>query len=441
MMTTTLPGVLELIDGRDRQTPVYIPRPTAVREPAAREDEVREVVEDIRLRGDAALLTHSERLLGTRASAGELRVAGDTVAKAAQLVRPELIEALEIMAARLHETCTRQKIEGWFEQRGDGVVGELVRPLRRVGIYVASRPVALPSTVINSVVPAQVAGVDGIAVAARPGPGGEIPEAVLAACAVVGVDEVYRIAGAPGIAALAYGTETVRPVDKIVGPGEQDAALAKRLVHGWVGTDADAAPSDIVIVADDAAAPEAIAAELVAEAERTSHGAFVVITWVEDIVERVLTALELRLAAIGADDIENSFIEGGRVVLVRDRDQALQTVNSFAPQRLSLMFAGAFDALDDVKTAEAVYVGASTPVSTARYVCGINDVLPGGALSRWASGLSVHDFMKRIYACGLEAGALPRLARHAQAIARTERIGDRPHTFGWPLDGLGEAGR
>jgi histidinol dehydrogenase len=413
--------MLDLIDGRALLGPVHIPRPAPVRGGLDPHEAVRTIVEDVRLRGDAAVLEQTQRLDG--ASLQALRVDLSVVDRARSLVRPELIDALEVMTERLRRTCEAQLEPGWLEDSGDDVVGELVRPLRRVGIYVPGGRAAYPSSVIMAAVPARVAGVEALAVATPPDGRGEVSDAVLAACAVAGVDEVYAMGGAQAIAALAYGTESVRPVDKIVGPGNIYVLLAKRMVAGWVGTDSEAGPTEIAIVADATAAPDVVAADLIAQAEHGPLGAHVLVTWVPELVQGVNDALEVQVAKHErSDDVENALIEGGRAVMVKDRAHALETVNAFAPEHLELIFEGARDSLELVRNAGAVFVGPFSPVSAGDYVAGTNHVLPSGGAARWSSGLSTREFLKHIYVCALEEGSLRRLAPHIDALASAEGL-------------------
>ena len=272
-------------------------------------------------------------------------------------------------------------------------------------------------------VPAQIAGVEGIAVASPPGSNGEIAETVLAACAVAGIDEVYRVGGAQGIAALAYGTESVRPVEKVVGPGNLYVTYAKRAVQGWVGTDAETGPTEIAIIADESMDPAVIAADLIAQAEHGPHGAHVLITWVPDLIEAVTEHLDQAiLRHERSDDVENALIEGGRGMLVRDLQQAIETVNAFAPEHLELCFSGAADALDEIRNAGSVFVGNYSPVVMGDYVGGTNHVLPSGGAARWGSGLGVNDFVKQIYVSGYEPPALQRMLAHIEALSEAEGL-------------------
>ena len=413
--------MLELIDGRDQQSPVHIARPRPPLSASGPEEVVREIVDDVRLRGDDAVMEYTRRF--DRANFDRLRVDESSIRNARGLVRPELVDALEVMVERLRRTCEHQVPQTWIEHTDDEVTGELIRPLRRVGIYVPGGRLPYPSTVVMTVVPAQVAGVEDIAICSPPEPSGEIAEVVLAACDLLGIREVYRMGGAQGIAALSFGTETVPPVDKIVGPGNVYVTLAKRLVSGWVGTDSEAGPTEIAVVADDTVSPRVLAADLIAQAEHGPLGTHALITWMPEVAQAVMDELEtMVMRHERPDDVENALIEGGRAVVVRDLDHALATANALAPEHLELVFAGALDALDGVRNAGAVFVGAYSPVAAGDYVAGTNHVLPSGGTARWASGLGVFDFLKRIYVSGLEPSALERLAPHIDALAEAEQL-------------------
>jgi histidinol dehydrogenase len=415
--------MLELIDGRNQQTPVHIGRPRTVGSTTNAERAAHDVVADVRLRGDRALVEYAQRFDRVSLSVDGLRVPPNEILRARNLVRPELLEALQGMADRLRTTCEKQKPEGWIDRGDDEFVGEVVRPLRRVGVYAPGGRAAYPSSVIMAAIPAQVAGVQGIAVASPPRPSGEIAEPVLAACAVAGIDEVYRVGGAQAIAALAYGTESVRPVDKVVGPGNLYVTFAKRAVQGWVGTDSEAGPTEIAVIADETIDPAVVATDLVAQAEHGPHGTQVLVTWSPEVLESVESHLDrIVLLHERADDVENALIEGGRGVLVRDLRHALETTNAFAPEHLQLCFEGAMDALDEVHNAGSVFVGNDSPVPMGDYTGGTNHILPSGGTARWASGLGVSDFVKRIYVSGYERSALERKLAPIQVLSEAEGL-------------------
>ena len=428
--------MLELIDGRGDPGAVYVPRPRPV-STSDPSDDVRAIIDDVRSRGDAALFELTARFDRANITAETLRVDPATITKARSLVRPELIDAIEVAAERVRRTSEHQKKESWFDESPDERIGELVRPLRRVGVYVPGGRAAYPSTVVMAAVPAQVAGVEDIAVVSPPGPGGELAEPVLAACAVLGITEVYRVGGAQAVAALAYGTDTVRPVDKIVGPGNIYVTLAKRFVQGSVGVDSEAGPSEIAIVADATCDPEVLALDIIAQAEHGPLGTHALITWDEELIEPFFASLEIEVGRHKkAEELENVLIEGGRAVLVRDVDQAFETVNLLAPEHLQLSFEGARDSLDKVRNAGAVFVGPNSPVPAGDYVAGTNHVLPAGGTARWASGLGVGDFVKSIYVCDLSEAALARLAPHIDAFAEAEGL----HGHGRAVDARLDSG-
>lgn len=413
--------MLHTIDGRDPKSPVHIPRPKPLKGNEEAERVVAALVDDVRERGDTALFEHTRKLDGADITAATLKIDPALIEKSRSLVRPEFLSALEVMAERLTSTCERQTPQSWVERREDEFVGELIRPVRRVGCYIPGGRAPLASTVLMTAIPAKVAGVERIAIATPPTERGEVAEPILAACAVAGVSEVYAMGGAQAIAALAYGTESVRPVDKIVGPGNIYVTLAKRRVSGWVGIDTEAGPSEIAIVADGTADPGLIAADLVAQAEHGPLGTHVLVTWDEGLARAVTDGIErVVMTHERPEDIENHLTEGGAVVLVRDLDHALETVNAFAPEHLELMFVGAEDALDRIQSAGSVFVGAHSPVAVGDYVGGTNHVLPTGGTARFASALGVADFVKRIYVSGYSQDALTRLAPHVDALSEAE---------------------
>ncbi|MPZ68239.1 MAG: histidinol dehydrogenase [Actinobacteria bacterium] len=415
--------MLEIIDGRAQSTPVHILRPRPHGGLAQPEDTVRGIVEDVRDHGDSALISFTERFDKAHLTPDRLRVTPEEIARSRSLVRPELIDALEVTAEKLRSTCARQVTTDWFDERADEFVGEVVRPLSRVGIYVPGGRATYPSSVVMGAVPAQVAGVEGIAVCSPPGAGGDIPEATLAACSVVGIEEVYRMGGAQGIAALAYGTASVRPVQKIVGPGNIYVTLAKRRVSGWVGVDTDAGPTEVAIVAGEGARAREVAADLVAQAEHGPLGTHVLITWLPELVEEVIEALDGEVMHHPrADEVENALIEGGRAVIVSDLEHALATADAFAPEHLELVFEGARAAVDRIHNAGSIFVGHYSPVPVGDYVGGTNHVLPSGGAARWSSGLSVRDFVRHIYVSGFERSALERLAPHIEALSEAEGL-------------------
>ena len=422
--------MLEVIDGRGHPGPVPIPRPRLAGADADAAESVRALVDEVKTRGDAALLELTQRFDGAALSADRIRVDPAEIAAATRLVRPELLDALRLMWERVGATSRRQVPGEWTEDRDGGSVGEIVRPVASAGIYAPGGRAAYPSSVVMAAAPARAAGVERVAVATPPRPSGDVPEAVLAACSICGIDEVYRIGGAQAIAALAFGTETVRPVDKIVGPGNVYVTEAKRYVSGEVGTDAEAGPTELAVVAGPDADARVVAADLVAQAEHGPHGAHVVIAWAPALIDEILAALELEVARHSrSEDVENALIEGGTAVLVDDLDHALDTANAFAPEHLQLTFEGARDRLGSVSSAGAVFIGEWSPVAAGDYVAGTNHVLPSGGSARWRSGLGAHEFLRRIYVCELDRAALEGIAPSVGVLAEAEGLRGHARTI------------
>ena len=406
--------MLEVLDGRAQATPVHIPRPRPVETHSKAAEDVAAIVEDVRLRGDEAILDRRDPTDPTHPGpmSGSLRVPEELIDRATSLVRPEFVNALEVMEERLRRTCERQVEESWMDRAADDLVGELVRPLRRVGVHVPGGRHVLPSSIVMAVVPAQVAGVEGIAIAVAPDDDGEISESVLAVCAVLGVTEVYRMGGPGAIAALAHGTESVRPVEKIVGPGDALVRSAKRLVRDWVGVDADTGPAELAIVADGSASPRILAADLIAQAEHGPNGAHVLITWEPNVAEQVISSLDLQVATHErSDDVENALIEGGRAVLVRDLDHALDTANAFAPQHLQLHIDNAIDNLDRVGMRVRSPWGRSRPFP--RGITWVGPITFCLRVDRRGG--------PRVSACGISSRG------------PTSRVSRDPHSNAWPL--------
>jgi histidinol dehydrogenase len=397
---------------------------------------VRAILDDVRERGDAAVLAHTERLDGVRLDAQTLRVSEAACDDALALLDPRVREALALAAERIGAFHARQRRESWFtEEAGTGVLGQLIRPLRRVGLYVPGGSAAYPSSVLMNAIPARVAGVAEVVMCTPVGAKRDVAPAVLATARLAGVHEIYRIGGAQAVAAMAFGTATIRPVDKIVGPGNVYVATAKRLVFGIVGIDMVAGPSEVVVVADETAPADWVAADLLAQAEHDAMASAVCITpsaalarSVEAEVARQLLLLPRRTIA------EQAVHRFGAVIVVEDLAAAVRLANAVAPEHLELMVADPWALVPDVRHAGAVFLGRHTPEVVGDYLAGPNHVLPTGGTARFSSPLSVEDFQTRSSLLALTPEAIRRwrepvtrlaelegLEAHARAIAmRTE---------------------
>lgn len=361
---------------------------------------VKRIVERVRREGDAALREFTERFDGVRID--DWRVPEAEVVEAYARVSPEFLAALRRAADNIRAFHERQRRGSWFEARPDGsVVGQLVRPLSRIGVYVPGGKAAYPSSVLMNVIPARVAGVPEIVMAtpARTagGPGGSgVDPHVLVAAAEAGVREIYRIGGAQAIAALAYGTESIRRVDKIVGPGNLYVALAKRFVFGDVDVDQIAGPSEIAVLADESADPAWIAADLLSQAEHDEAAMPVLITPSERLARAVSAEIERRLASLPRRPIaERSVREQGVIVLVRDLDEGVDVLNRLAPEHAELLVADPWTWLGRIENAGAVFLGPYSPEPVGDYYAGPNHVLPTGGTARFSSPLGVDDFLKK----------------------------------------------
>lgn len=388
---------------------------------------VREIIADVRKRGDEALRDLTARFDGCRLE--DLRVPPGEITEALATLPPAFREALEFASGQI-TAYHRTQVESESRHEREGVhIRSLVRPVDRAGCYVPGGRAVYPSTVLMTVIPAQVAGVEEIALCVPPGPDGAVPQATLAAAALLGVEEVYRVGGAQAIAALAYGTESIRPVDVIVGPGNVYVTLAKREVAGVVGIEATAGPSELVVVADDSAPPEYVAIDLMAQAEHGPHGAALLVTWSEALAADVNEAVTALVAGSSRRaDIEATLGAGGRVVLVDGPEQAMAVSNFVAPEHLQLMNADPESLVPLVRHAGAVFTGHFAPAPVGDYVAGVNHVLPTARTARFSSSLRVSNFTKHLHVVSLDEAALARVAPYVASFAETEGLEAHAHS-------------
>ena len=381
----------------------------------------RRIIAEVRAGGDAALRTLTERFDGCRLD--DLFVAASDVAGALDKVEPSVRVALEFARDQILAYHESQRGAPALHERSGVRIRELLVPVERAGLYVPGGRAAYPSTVLMTAIPALVAGVGEVALCVPPGPDGSVPVPTLAAAALVGVGEVYRVGGAQAIAALAYGTETIRPVDVIAGPGNAYVTAAKREVSGVVGIDALAGPSEVVVVADEASRAEFVAIDLLAQAEHGPGGAAVVVSWSEALLDAVDE--ELGRMVTGAPrraDIEATLTQGGRSVLVNSPIEAIEVANAIAPEHLELLVAGAEDLVPFVRNAGAVFCGPWAPAAVGDYVAGVNHVLPTARTARFASALRVDDFVKHIHVVSLDEEDLRRVSPHVAVLAEAEGL-------------------
>ncbi len=383
-------------------------------------DAVREIINAVRTGGDKALIELTRRFDGVEIEA--LTVGTEAISAAVNRTSEPVRTALKAAAANVTAYHAGQ-VPGDVRFDSDGIVVEgWHRPVARVGCYVPGGRAAYPSTVIMTAVPARVAGVDEIALAVPPGPDGCVPDVVLAAAAIAGVDEIHPVGGAQAVAALAYGTESISPVDVIAGPGNLYVALAIREMAGTVGVaSCFAGPSEVVVVADGSADPDLAAIDVIVQAEHGPDGLAWLVTWDEDVAEAVSASVS-RLAADAArsDEIGATLESSGYAVVCDSPQQAMAAVNEIAPEHLELQVADPDALLPLVRNAGAVFCGPWTPASLGDYVAGPSHVLPTNGTARFASALGVRDFMKDLHVIRADQAGLDRVAAHVIALAEAE---------------------
>lgn len=384
---------------------------------------VRGILANVRAQGDEALIDYTRRFDRLDLSASGLRVGAEDIAAAEAACEPETLEALRFAHDRIRSHHERQMPQDERYTDALGVeLGHRWTAVEAAGLYVPGGTAAYPSSVLMNAVPAKVAGVPRL-VMVVPSPDGALNPLVLAAARLAGVDEIYRVGGAQAVAALAYGTQTIRPVAKIVGPGNAYVAAAKRQVFGTVGIDMIAGPSEVVIVADEHANPNWIAADLLAQAEHDTAAQSILITTSRTLAHEVSAALEDQLKVLPRHEIAGaSWRDHGAIILVPTIDDALPLVDRLAPEHLEIEIADAEGFAARVRNAGAIFIGAHTPEAIGDYVGGSNHVLPTARSARFSSGLSVLDFLKRgtILKCGPDS--LAALGGHAVALARAEGL-------------------
>ncbi len=415
--------MLTRIDLRGRAGSVPLDMlPRAQLDVAAAVEQVRQVVESVRDRGAAAVREATERFDGVTLT--DLRVPAEALQRAVDELDPAVRAALEEAADRLRRVCSAQLRADVVVDVVDGAtVTERWVPVGRVGLYVPGGLVAYPSSVVMNVVPAQVAGVAGLAVASPPKVDGLPHPAVLAACALLGVDEVYAVGGAQAVAMFAYGVEGCPPVDVITGPGNVYVAAAKRLVQGRVGIDSEAGPTEIGILADDSAEPAYVAADLIAQAEHDPLAACLLVTPSSDLLDRVDVELDKQIAATRhRERVETALAGQSAYVLVDDLDHGLAVVDAWAAEHLEVITVDAAERARRVRNAGAVFVGNTTPVSLGDYLAGSNHVLPTGGTARFSSGLSTTSFLKRMSVIEYSPAALAAVAPHVSALGGAEDL-------------------
>ena len=384
------------------------------------EEAVAAIIQDVRLRGDEALRHYSVTF--DRVELEDFEVGQDLVDQAFEQVDQAVLTALENAKVNI-ESYHRQQLEKGFEdQPTDGVIrGQLIRPIERVGVYVPGGTAAYPSSVLMNVIPAKIAGVKEIIMITPPQK--EFVPAILVAARLAGVDKIYQVGGAQGVAALAYGTETIPKVDKITGPGNIYVATAKKQVFGLVGIDMIAGPSEIGIIADETANPAYVAADLLSQAEHDVLARAILVTNSEALADAVEAEIEKQLQDLPRQAIARNSIENnGRIILTQDVDSMFELMNLVAPEHLEIAMEDAYDYLEKVENAGSIFLGHYTSEPIGDYYAGTNHVLPTTATSRFSSALGVHDFIKRIQYTQYSKAAIQAAEKDITSLAYAEGL-------------------
>lgn len=379
---------------------------------------VREIIARVRKEGDQALFAYSR--LFDKVEVSSLEVTGEELEDAMEKADKELISVLTSAAENIRAYHSQQKRTGFSFSPEPGVVlGQKITPLEKVGIYVPGGTAAYPSTVLMTAIPAKIAGCGEIVMVSPP----EIPPAILAAAKIAGVDRIFRVGGAQAIAALAYGTEIIPRVDKIVGPGNAYVAEAKRQVFGQVAIDMIAGPSEILIIADEKSNPAHIAADMLSQAEHDKLASAVLITTSRSLAEAVQKELEAQLLELPRKEIARASLEGqGKIILAASIPQAIEISNRLAPEHLELMVERPMDYLDSIQNAGSVFLGRYCPEPVGDYWAGPNHTLPTGGTARFSSPLSVDDFVKKSQFTAYSQEALQKAGEKIAAFARAEGL-------------------
>ena len=396
------------------------------------------IIKNVRERGDAAVKEYTERFDGARLES--LLVTEAETEEAMAAVGEEFIRVLERAAGNIRRFHSRQVRNSFILNEEDGVImGQKVIPMDRAGVYVPGGTAAYPSSVLMDIIPAKIAGVPEIVMTTPPGRDGKIAPEILAAARIAGADRIVKAGGAQAIAALAYGTESVPRVDKIVGPGNAYVAEAKRQVYGLVSIDMIAGPSEILIVSDGKSDPAVLAADLLSQAEHDRVASAVLVTDSEELAGAVQAEIERQLKLLRREEIARASIENnGKIIVTRDLREAIRISNEIAPEHLELCVDQPFDWLDSIRHAGSIFMGRNCPEALGDYLAGPNHILPTQGTARFSSPLSVDDFVKKSQYTYFTADALARVAEDVALLACREGLTGHARSAMIRLNGTGD---
>ncbi|TDJ52129.1 MAG: histidinol dehydrogenase [Nitrospina sp.] len=383
---------------------------------------VRTILEAVKRDRDEALLRFTHQFDRTDYRLSDLEVRPEDIQEAYNQVTLDELEAMKLAAGNIQRFHEKQVQESWEYKEGEVYLGQMVRPLAIVGIYVPGGKASYPSSVLMNAIPARVAGVEQV-IMCSPTPGGEVSPHVLVAADIAGVDRIFKVGGAQAVAAMALGTDTIPRVDKIVGPGNIYVALAKRMVFGLVDIDMIAGPSEILVVADDSARPEFVAADLLSQAEHDEEAVPILVTPSESLAQATLAELEKQKGALKRTAIiEESLNNKCRLIVTASLDAALELANRIAPEHLELAVENPREAAKRIKNAGAIFLGHYTPEAIGDYMAGPNHVLPTSGTARFSSPLGVYDFIKRTSLITYSREELAKIGKVCRTLAEMENL-------------------
>ncbi len=383
---------------------------------------VSDIIEDVKLNGDLALYKYAEKFDKVKLSS--LVVQKDEIEKATKSVEKEFLRILNDAAKNIREFHSKQKRDGFEIKRDNGVIiGQKIIPVDAAGLYVPGGTAAYPSTVLMDAIPAKIAGVKTVVMVTPPDKNGNVNPVILAAASVAGVDKIYKVGGAQAIAALAFGTESIPKVDKIVGPGNAFVAEAKKQVFGKVSIDMIAGPSEILVIADKNSNPKVVAADMLSQAEHDKLASAVLITESESLANAVKEQLEEQIPKLPRAEIARASIDdNGKIIVVKDLERAIEIANDIAPEHLELSIDNAINYLDKIKHAGSVFVGRNCPEALGDYMIGMNHTLPTSGTAKFSSPLSVDDFIKKTQYAYYSEQALKNIAKDVEYFAEKEGL-------------------
>lgn len=388
------------------------------------EGRVNEIIENVRANRDAAIFEYTKKFDGADIDAGNILVTDEEIKEAYEKVDPKLLDVIRKALVNIRDYHAKQRQFSWFDSEDSGIIlGQKVTPLEKVGVYVPGGKAVYPSSVLMNVLPAKVAGVDRIIMTTPPGKDGKICASTLVAAKEAGVDEIYKVGGAQAIAALAFGTESVPKVDKIVGPGNIYVALAKKAVFGYVSIDSIAGPSEILVLADETANPRFVAADLLSQAEHDEMASAILITTSKTLAEQVSKEVEGFVAELSRKEIiQKSLDNYGYILVAKDLEEAIATANEIASEHLEIVTANPFEVMTKIRNAGAIFLGTYSSEPLGDYFAGPNHVLPTNGTAKFFSPLSVDDFIKKSSIISYSREALEPVYKDIVQFAECEQL-------------------